>query len=80
MTNDKYKNYFYDLGMLIKEKAIEAKTDKDLAIDTNDYDYKVGFLMAYNEIVSIMKQQADTFGIDQKDLSLNDICPEMELL
>ncbi len=80
MTNDKYKNYLYDLGMLIKEKAIEAKTDKDLAIDTKDYDYKVGFLMAYNEIVSIMKQQADAFGIDQKDISLNDICPEMELL
>ncbi len=80
MTDDKYMNYVYDLGVLLKEKAIDAKADKDKALDTDEFDYKLGYLMAFHEVISVLKQQADVFDIDQVEVGLNDIEPESELL
>ena len=80
MTNDKYANYVYDLGVLLKEKARDAKVDKDSAVDTDDFDYKLCYLMAFHDVISVLKQQADVFDIDQVELGLKDIEPESELL
>ncbi len=80
MAKDKYKNYLYDLGILFKEKAMSAKADELSSLDTVDRNYKIGYLMAYHEVISIMKQQADAFDIGHIDLGLNDIDPESELL
>lgn len=80
MTNDEYKNYVYDLGSLLKEKAKEAKKEKDAATNTAEADFKLGYLMAMHEVVSLMKQQADAFGIEQESLGLEDIDPELHLL
>jgi hypothetical protein len=80
MNSKKYETYLYDLGILLKEKARGAKIDRDNAIDTKDYDYNLGYLMAFHEVISIMKQQADVFDIHQKNIGLNDIEPEADLL
>lgn len=80
MTTDKFKNYLLDLGVLLKEKAREAKCEKDFSSEKNEIDYKLGYLMAYHEVISLMKQQADAFEINQKDIGLYDIDPELELL
>lgn len=79
-TDERFKNYVYDLGILLKEKAREAKADKDASIGTNEADYKIGYLMAFHEVVSLMKQQAEVFDIGQGDVGLGDIDPESELL
>lgn len=79
-TDERFKNYVYDLGILLKEKAREAKADKDASNGTNKADYKIGYLMAFHEVVSLMKQQAEVFDIGQGDVGLGDIDPESELL
>jgi hypothetical protein len=36
--------------------------------------------MAYHEIVSLIQQQAEAFGIPIEDIGLSDISPEKDLL
>ena len=36
--------------------------------------------MAYHEVIAIMKNQAPFFDIKQKDINLDDIEPERDLL
>jgi len=79
MKNDLFKNYLYDLGILIKEKAREVKHDKIKSSNKDDVNYNLGRLMAWYEIIDLMKQQAKAFNIEQKDIGLADINPEAEL-
>ncbi len=79
MSTDKFKNYTYDLGMLLKEKARAAKYDKDHSI-LEDTDYNTGYLMAFHEVIDLMKQQAQSFNIEQEEIGLADIDTEMDLL
>jgi hypothetical protein len=74
--------YLKDLVFLVKEKAMQAKSDFDLADESNqeDYAYKTGYLMALHEVVSLMKDQADSFDINQNNLGLENINPESDLL
>ena len=80
MMNEQFENYVLDLGVLVKEKALEAKTTKDKSSCEKDDDYHLGYLMAFYEIVSLMQQQAAVFDIDLAQLGLEDIDPESELL
>ncbi len=80
MENDKFKYYVYDLGILIKEMARQAKTEKNSASDSPNSNYAMGKLMAFHEIISLMKQQADAFVIKQEEIGLADIDPDSELL
>ncbi|WP_347331326.1 hypothetical protein [Marinimicrobium locisalis] len=80
MTDQLYRSYIYDLGTLLKQKAKDAKLGKEAAFDTNDADYKLGYLMAFHEVISLMQQQADSFGIERKVIGLEDIEPEIDLL
>jgi hypothetical protein len=80
MKSEKLKLYIYDLGILIKEKARQAKIEKNIAAGSLDSDYATGYLMAFHEIISLMKQQADAFVIKQDEIGLVDIDPDSELL
>ncbi|SHE59231.1 hypothetical protein SAMN02745148_00733 [Modicisalibacter ilicicola DSM 19980] len=80
MSDEIFKNYVYDLGVLIKESAELAKAEKDASQETNADTYKLGYLMALHDVVSLMKEQADVFGIEQCLIGLDDIDPESELL
>ncbi|MCU7556015.1 hypothetical protein OCL06_15600 [Alteromonas sp. ASW11-19] len=79
MTNEKFKNYVYDLGVILKEKALDAKVEKDKSAGAKDTDYNLGYLMAYYEVVSLMQQQANSFEIELSEIGLDDIDPELEL-
>jgi len=80
VANEEFKNYVYDLGLLLKEKALEAKAAKNESRGGDNYDYYLGYLMAFHEIVSMMQQQAEAFDIALNDIGLGDIDPELELL
>lgn len=80
MTNEKYKNYVYDLGILLKEKALEAKAIKDRTVNGDITDYDLGYLMAFHESLSLMQQQAEVFDIELDDIGLGNIDPELDLL
>ena len=45
-----------------------------------DIDYNTGYLMAYHEVISTMKNQASLFDLGQKDISLADIEPDRDLV
>lgn len=77
MDDDKYKNYLLDLSFIIKERALNAKKSLD---DSNQDDYNSGYLMAFYEILDLMKHQADAFNIQQDDIGLADIDPDRDLL
>ncbi len=80
MNDNVMKNYIYDLAILLKEKAREAKLEKDECLNFWDVDYKLGYLMALHDTLSLMKQQADAFEISQDLIGLNDIEPDSDLL
>lgn len=79
--NNKYQNYLWDLGRLTVEKALEAKRRKEAQfLNKDDCAYQLGYLMAYHEIIDLMKQQAIVFDIDENEMGLADINPESDLL
>ena len=80
MTDEKFKNYMFDLGMLLKDKARAAKKANDCACDEDSISYASGYLMAFHEVIDLMKVQANVFNIKQQDIGLLDIDPESELL
>ena len=79
MTPNTAELFLRDLGMLLKQKARSAQQEAARS-RAEDRDYKLGFLMAYHEVVSLVKQQADAFGIDVRALCLDDIDPDRDLL
>jgi len=75
------KAFIYEICEAIKERALEAKKEKDEAEkhkdnDKEEYMYAVGRLMVFNEVISIIKQTAEPLGIDLKELKLDDIDPD----
>lgn len=79
--DDKYKLYLYDLGSLVKQIALEAKNDLYKNIDNKEnVTYQEGYLSAMHRIISLMQQQCIGFGIDVKDLNIQDINPNKHLI
>jgi hypothetical protein len=72
--------YLRDLGFLLKEMALEAKSARDAAKGTEGSDYAEGKLMAFYAVISLMRQQATAFGIEASALNLHDVDPERDLL
>lgn len=77
--NNAFENYLLDLGQLVKERAFRAKVEKEASTGTDQYEFELGRLMALHDIVSLMQQQAEAFGIELSALSLEDISPEEHL-
>lgn len=76
MKSEKHKYYLQDLISFIKEEARNSKLNKV----KSPSDYNKGHLMAYYEVISLMKEQAIVFDMDLEELGLNDIDPESDLL
>jgi len=70
------ENYLHDLGFLIREMALEAKSKS--AISRSDFDF--GYLAAFHRVVSLMQQQADAFGLPVEIMRLENLDPDEELI
>ena len=79
MKDEKFKDYLFDLIALLKRQAKEAKLEADNPKDGRD-SYNNGYLMAYHTVISLMKNQASAFGIDEREIGLANIDPEQDLL
>lgn len=79
MTSNTAEELLRDLGALLKERSLSAQQDAAQS-SSEDRGYKLGFLMAYHEVISLLKQQAEAFGIDVQLLCLHDIDPDRDLL
>jgi hypothetical protein len=71
-----YKRYLHDLGVMIKEMALEAKQ----AARIEDSDFAIGYMAGFHRVVSLMQQQAEAFGIPFEDLGVDGIDPDAELV
>lgn len=69
--------YLKDLSLLLKEKALDAKR---MAKDPSDNGFAMGRAMAFYEMLSLMQQQADVFGLDYASIGIDDIRPDHEWL
>ena len=82
MTDDKRKTvqyYLSDLGTLLLEAARQAKQARDSAKNA-EREFESGRLMAYNEIISLMQQQAEAFDIDLSNIGLAGVDPDKEFV
>lgn len=79
MDDEKYQGYLTDFISLLKEQAREAKQDADKPKQGYD-DYNQGHLMAYYSVFSLLKHQAFVLNMDEKELGLADVDPDVDLL
>ncbi len=73
-------NCTHDIFTEIKQSALNAKSNKLRATSEEDEMYAFGYLMAYHEVMSLIVQQLDAFGIDKAKFSLDEFNPDFELL
>jgi hypothetical protein len=78
--DDTVKNYLYDLGGLIKEYALAAVAEREKQSDGAAQEFYDGYVQGFHRVVSLMQQQAQAFGIDLKDLQLEGVEPDRDLV
>ena len=71
-----YQDYLLDLGILVKEIALEAKKEAT----KSSTDFAFGYMAGFHRVVSLMQQQAEAFGIPLKEIGLDEIDPNDELV
>jgi len=79
MSESRELLFLRDLCNLLKDLAIRAKKEADAA-SSEDRSFALGRLMGLHEVISLVQQQSEVFGIDLKDIGLDDITPEKDLL
>lgn len=79
MKNKNFETYIKYISDLLKDNAKKAKLEADNSKE-GESDYNTGYLMAYYEVISTMKNQASIFDLEQEDLSLSDIEPDRDLV
>ena len=73
------KQYIGEINCLLKEYARQAKVEADNQKE-GPTDYTKGVTMGYYSIITLLKHEAFAFCIDQKELGLADIKPDIDLL
>lgn len=68
-----YFAFVFDLGQEIKDRAFEAMEERAAAVTETDRLYESGRVMAYGEVMAIMRQMAHGLGIPVSDVRLDDI-------
>lgn len=77
----KYRLYLEDTIKLILEDAQKTVLEKNEAQkDSPDYTYLSGKAMAYLEVIALLQDQTRSFQIDLKELGLDNIDPENDLI
>jgi hypothetical protein len=75
-TNSSYENYAHDLGILVRELALDARQ----AAKDRGSDFSVGYMAGFHRVISLMQQQAEAFGIPLEKLALDNFDPDLELV
>ncbi len=81
MSDDESRrNFLHDLGPVIMERALQAKAKSKEPQPELDKTFQLGRLIAFNEVISIIQQQAEGFNIPLEELRLNGIDPDRDLV
>lgn len=79
MSDEKYKKYVTNSIVLLKKQAKAAKLEEDHPKKGSE-SYTQGVTMGYYSIFTLLKQEAFAFCLDQIELGLADIKPDIDLL
>ncbi|HJY81823.1 MAG TPA: hypothetical protein VKK81_12170 [Candidatus Binatia bacterium] len=79
-NDEKFKNYLSDLGQLVKEYALAAVEEREKHRGQPMQEFYDGYVLGFHRFVSLMQQQALAFGINLKDLHLDEIEPDRDLV
>lgn len=78
--DETYKHYLHDVGLDIKVRALAAKQSLlKTSTGTEEHSLQFGRVMAFNEVISILQQNAEGLGIPLHELRLDDIVPDRDL-
>jgi hypothetical protein len=80
MEKSTIENYIKQTIEYLKEDAIAAKEDYLNAKNSNSKLFNDGVLMGYYHVITLLKQQAEAFGINANDLNLDNIDPDKDLM
>lgn len=80
MDEKSLRHYIREISCLLKDYARQAKIDADHPKEGDSADFNDGFLMAYHQVIAVMKNQAPFFDLTQEDIGLADIEPEKDLV
>jgi hypothetical protein len=78
--DDTFKNYLFDLGRLVKEYALAAVAEREEQSDRAAQEFYDGYVLGFHRVVSLMQQHAQAFDIDLKDLQLEGVEPDRDLV
>lgn len=71
----------FDRGYEIKLRALEAKAKRDSAKrGTEEYSLHAGRVIAFGEVISLIRQTAIVLRVPLRDIRLDDIDPDADLL
>lgn len=79
MKKKNFELYIKHVGNLLKDNAMKAKSEANHPKE-GEADYNTGYLMAYHEVIAIMKNRAPLFKLGQKEIGLANIEPERDLI
>jgi hypothetical protein len=78
--DETFKHYLFDLGGLIKEYARAAVAEREQQSDRAAQEFYDGYVQGFHRVLSLMQQQAQAFGIELKDLQLEGVEPDRDLV
>ena len=79
-NQEKYKNYVHDLGLLLKELGEEALENYNSSMGTDEESYKLGYLMGFHRVLTLMQQNAEGFNIEKGELGMSGFDPDSDLI
>lgn len=75
---DAERDYLLDLGLILRESAVQARQRASEARGTPDEAYEEGRAMAYHEIASLLLKRAASSGLPADALRLEGFDPDRE--
>ena len=80
MEKSTIENYIKQTIEYLKEDVMVAKENYLKSKNSNSKLFNDGVLMGYYYVVTLLKQQAEAFGINANDLNLDNIDPDKDLI
>ena len=74
-----YENFLNDAGTYIKERALQAKAERDKA-ESGSEEYESGRVMAFGEVIAILQQTLEAFCIPTEAMKLHDVDSDRDLV
>lgn len=75
---DTERDYLLDLGLILRESAVQARQRATEARGTPEEAYEEGRAMAYHEVASLLLKRAAAFGLPPEALRLEGFDPDRE--